>query len=99
MAVCEHCGNEYDKSFQVIVSGKTHNFDSFECAIHVLAAIMCPLRRQDHGPRLGERGHVLLLRPLCRSERSAGFARSDLIGHMVRLRVFEGIFDPMATEA
>jgi hypothetical protein len=26
MAVCEHCGNEYDKSFQVIMSGKTHNF-------------------------------------------------------------------------
>jgi|GEM_PF-714874 hypothetical protein len=37
MAVCEHCGNEYDKSFQVIRGGKTHNFDSFECAIHALA--------------------------------------------------------------
>jgi hypothetical protein len=37
MAVCEHCGNEYDKSFQVIMGGKTHNFDSFECAIHALA--------------------------------------------------------------
>lgn len=32
MAVCEHCGNDYDKSFQVVMSGKTHNFDSFECA-------------------------------------------------------------------
>lgn len=37
MARCESCGNEYDKSFQVILDGKTHVFDSFECAIHVLA--------------------------------------------------------------
>ena len=28
MAVCEHCGNDYDKSFWVVISGKTHNFDS-----------------------------------------------------------------------
>jgi len=37
MAQCEVCGNEYDKSFQVIMAGKAHNFDSFECAIHALA--------------------------------------------------------------
>lgn len=37
MARCEHCGNDYDKSFQVVQAGKTHTFDSFECAIHVLA--------------------------------------------------------------
>lgn len=37
MAKCEACGNEYDKSFQVIKEGKTHTFDCFECAIHVLA--------------------------------------------------------------
>jgi hypothetical protein len=48
MAVCEHCGNEYDKSFQVIMSGKTHNFDSFECAIHVLAP-SCAHCGVDHG--------------------------------------------------
>lgn len=37
MARCERCGNDYDKAFQVIVGGKTHVFDSFECAINALA--------------------------------------------------------------
>jgi hypothetical protein len=36
MAQCENCGNEYDKSFEIIVGGKRHTFDSFECAIHKL---------------------------------------------------------------
>ena len=31
MAICETCGNDYDKTFQVIMKGKTHLFDSFEC--------------------------------------------------------------------
>lgn len=37
MAVCESCGNDYDKAFQVTMNGKTHTFDSFECAIQALA--------------------------------------------------------------
>ena len=37
MASCEHCGNEYDKTFEIRYDGKTHIFDSFECAIHVMA--------------------------------------------------------------
>ena len=37
MAQCETCGNDYDKAFQVTKGGKTHTFDSFECAIHALA--------------------------------------------------------------
>jgi hypothetical protein len=37
MAECEVCGNDYDKSFEVIMAGKPHVFDSFECAIHALA--------------------------------------------------------------
>ena len=37
MGRCEVCGNEYDKSFQVLLAGKSHTFDSFECAIHALA--------------------------------------------------------------
>jgi hypothetical protein len=37
MATCEGCENEYDKAFEVIVAGKHHTFDSFECAIHALA--------------------------------------------------------------
>jgi len=31
------CGNDYDKAFSVTLGGKSHIFDSFECAIHVLA--------------------------------------------------------------
>ena len=34
MTICETCGNDYDKAFQVVQSGKAHTFDSFECAIH-----------------------------------------------------------------
>ena len=37
MAKCEVCGNEYDKSFEVHVAGAQHTFDSFECAIHMMA--------------------------------------------------------------
>jgi len=34
MERCETCGNEYNKAFQVTVSGQSHTFDRFECAIH-----------------------------------------------------------------
>lgn len=37
MAQCERCGNEYDKAFEVLMRGKAHVFDSFECAIATLA--------------------------------------------------------------
>lgn len=37
MAKCEHCGNEYDKTFEIRFGGKTHVFDSFECAIQKMA--------------------------------------------------------------
>ena len=37
MAKCEHCGNDYDKTFEIRFKDKTHVFDSFECAIHVIA--------------------------------------------------------------
>lgn len=38
MATCDRCGNEYDKTFQVIAAGgETRTFDSFECAIAELA--------------------------------------------------------------
>ena len=35
--VCDVCGNAYDKWFEVQMNGETHVFDSFECAIHLLA--------------------------------------------------------------
>ena len=37
MAKCELCGNDYDKTFELRKDGKTHVFDSFECAIAVMA--------------------------------------------------------------
>jgi hypothetical protein len=37
MAVCEVCGNEYDKPIEITLAGDQHVFDSFECAIHRLA--------------------------------------------------------------
>ena len=51
MAVCDVCGNDYDKAFQVMVAGNTHTFDSFECAIHALAprCATCGVRIIGHG--------------------------------------------------
>jgi hypothetical protein len=48
---CETCGNEYDKAFQITMAGKTHTFDSFECAIHALAprCAHCGCRIVGHG--------------------------------------------------
>ena len=37
MGTCATCGNDYDKSFEVIRDGDTFTFDSFECAIQKLA--------------------------------------------------------------
>jgi hypothetical protein len=37
MGVCATCGNTYDKTFDVTFAGRTHTFDSFECAIHLVA--------------------------------------------------------------
>jgi hypothetical protein len=51
MAVCDVCGNDYDKSFEVSRGGETHTFDSFECAIHALAPTCehCGVRVVGHG--------------------------------------------------
>jgi hypothetical protein len=51
MGRCEHCGNEYDKAFEVVMRGERHVFDSFECAIHVLAPTCshCGCRIIGHG--------------------------------------------------
>jgi hypothetical protein len=51
MATCHACGNDYDKTFQVMAAGKTYTFDSFECAIHSLAPTCehCGMRIIGHG--------------------------------------------------
>ena len=51
MARCESCGNDYDKAFEIRHDGTAHVFDSFECAIHVLAPRCgaCSCRIVGHG--------------------------------------------------
>ena len=51
MATCEVCGNEYDKTFEVVAAGARHVFDSFECAIQLMAPICehCGCRVIGHG--------------------------------------------------
>lgn len=55
MKTCETCGNDYDKTFEVIMDGKTHVFDSFECASHALAPTCehCGCRILGHGLESG----------------------------------------------
>ena len=55
MAACEVCGNEYDKSFEVVAAGQRHVFDSFECAIHRMAPICehCGCKVIGHGTEVG----------------------------------------------
>ncbi len=51
MARCEVCGNEYYNTFEVVIAGRSHVFDCFECAIHALAPICsrCGTRVIGHG--------------------------------------------------
>ncbi len=56
MARCETCGNDYHNSFEVVMQGTSHTFDSFECAIHALAPVCahCGCRIIGHGVEAGE---------------------------------------------
>jgi hypothetical protein len=51
MAQCELCGNEYDKTFEVVIGNASHSFDCFECAIAALAPLCshCGCRIIGHG--------------------------------------------------
>ncbi len=51
MAKCDMCGNDYDKAFTIRLAGKENTFDSFECAIHMLApkCAHCQCRIIGHG--------------------------------------------------
>ena len=61
MARCECCGNDYDTCFTVTISGVTHTFDSFECAIFTVAPACdhCGCRIVGHGME-GQRSLFLL---------------------------------------
>jgi hypothetical protein len=56
MPKCEVCGNEYSHSFQIVMHGTTHTFDSFECAIHRLAPTCshCGCKIVGHGVEAGD---------------------------------------------
>lgn len=57
MAVCEACGNDYDRAFEIVMpDGDRHSFDSFECAIDVLAPTCahCGCRVIGHGTQAGD---------------------------------------------
>ncbi len=62
VAICEVCGNDYDKSMEITVAGAAHTFDSFECAIHAIAPRCehCGCAIIGHGHEAGD----VLLRPL-----------------------------------
>ena len=51
MKRCNHCGNIYDRCFDVVMGKDSYTFDSFECAIHALAPICgsCGCRVVGHG--------------------------------------------------
>jgi hypothetical protein len=57
MAVCEVCGNDYDRTMEITLDGEGHIFDSFECAIHALAPTCahCDCRIIGHGIQAGDR--------------------------------------------
>lgn len=57
MAICEVCGNSYEKTFIITGDdGQAHVFDAFECAIHALAprckSCQCPVI--GHGVQHGD---------------------------------------------
>jgi hypothetical protein len=56
MAVCETCGNDYRRTFEVVTANGTHTFDSFECAIQRLAPLCarCGVRVVGHGVETGQ---------------------------------------------
>ena len=57
MAICDVCGNDYDKAFEVTPpGGSPRTFDSFECAIHALAPTCahCGCRIIGHGIEAGD---------------------------------------------
>lgn len=51
MATCDSCGNDYDKAFTISRGDESRTFDSFECAINVMAPVCgtCSTRVIGHG--------------------------------------------------
>lgn len=56
MATCDSCGNEYDKTFTITRGQIIGTFDSFECAITMMAPVClnCGCRILGHGVETDE---------------------------------------------
>ena len=56
MEKCDKCGNAYEKAFHVEMQGKRYTFDSFECAISMLAPVCacCGTQIVGHGLEKGD---------------------------------------------
>jgi hypothetical protein len=69
MPVCDVCGNDYDKAFEVTMGSRTHTFDSFECAIHALAptCATCGVRIVGHASRKAIGSSVAATAPSARA--------------------------------
>ena len=59
MAVCETCGNDYDKAFQVTMRGHLPHLRQLRVRDPGARAHLRPLRHPDHRPRARERRHLL----------------------------------------
>jgi hypothetical protein len=76
MATCDVCGNDYHLAFQVTAAGATHTFDSFECAIQLLAPVChhCGCRIIGHGTEV--RGTFYCCAHCARQE-----GKTDVVDH------------------
>lgn len=72
VARCEVCGNEYELSFEVHAQGAVHVFDSFECAIHLMAPVCehCGCKIVGHGMQAD--GHFYCCAPCAVAEGAVG---------------------------
>lgn len=73
MAKCENCGNEYANTFSVKTHlGDEHIFDSFECAIRMLAleCFHCGTKIMGHG--VEENGRIFCCAHCARAEGETG---------------------------
>lgn len=55
MGTCDTCGNTYERTFELVLDGRHHVFDSFECAIQKVApsCAHCGCRILGHGVEAG----------------------------------------------
>ena len=58
MGQCEVCHNDDDRAFEVVMNASRHTFDTFQCAIHALAATCETCGSRIVGHAVKEKNHV-----------------------------------------